>query len=83
MRTGFTDAQTWDPVSGITVKRTVSSSRRNQAIFSRDERAATSSVELRVSYRRGDLEGRTHALENVRIFLRFALNLMFGCLIPN
>lgn len=40
---GRTYAHTWDPVSGITVNRTCSSSRRSQAIFSRDERAATSS----------------------------------------
>lgn len=38
-------AHTWDPVSGITVKRAVSSSSRTQAIFSRELRAAVSSVQ--------------------------------------
>jgi len=44
-RKGFkkTHAQTWDPVSGMTVNRTVSSSSRTQAIFSRELSAATSS----------------------------------------
>ncbi len=36
-------AQTWDPVSGITVNRIVSSSRRTQAIFSRELRAVVNS----------------------------------------
>lgn len=40
----MTHAQTWDPVSGITVNRAVSSSRRTQAIFSRELSAATSST---------------------------------------
>ena len=35
-------AQTWEPVSGMTVKRTVSSSRRTHAIFSRELSAAMS-----------------------------------------
>lgn len=43
MRSTESEAQTWEPVSGMTVKRTVSSSRRTQAIFSRELRAATSS----------------------------------------
>lgn len=41
---GGTYAQTCDPTSGITVKRTVSSSRRIQAIFSREFNAAVSSA---------------------------------------
>lgn len=44
-----TYAQTWDPMSGITVKRAVSSLRRTQAIFSKDESAAVSSAEQKVS----------------------------------
>ena len=40
-----THAQTWDPISGITVNRTVSSLRRTHAIFSREDRAAVSSKE--------------------------------------
>lgn len=39
-----TYAHTWDPISGITVKRAVSSLNRTQAIFSNDERAAVSST---------------------------------------
>lgn len=38
-----TYAQTWDPMSGMTVKRAVSSLRRTHAIFSSDESAAVSS----------------------------------------
>lgn len=41
---GGAHAQTWDPMSGITVKRTVSSLRRTHAIFSRVESAAVNSV---------------------------------------
>lgn len=36
-------AHTWVPVSGIMVKRTLSSSRRTQATFPRDEREAVNS----------------------------------------
>jgi hypothetical protein len=41
---GRTHAQTWEPVSGMTVKRAVSSSSRTQAIFSSEESAAVSSA---------------------------------------
>lgn len=45
-----THAQTWDPVSGITVKRAVSSSRRTQAIFSSVFRAAISLLNVRMFF---------------------------------
>lgn len=41
-------AHTWDPVSGITVKRAVSSSRRTQAIFSSEFKAAISLLKVRM-----------------------------------
>lgn len=66
-------------MSGITVKRTVSSSRRTQAIFSSDESAATNSVEPRVA---SDVVGagfdEQGVLEKVRVFRRLALNLMLN-----
>lgn len=43
-------AQTWDPVSGMTVKRAVSSSRRTQAIFSRELRAPISLLNMRMFF---------------------------------
>lgn len=48
-------AQTWEPVSGMAVKRATLLSRRTQAIFSREERAAVSSGE--VVSRRGAQDG--------------------------
>lgn len=45
-----THAQTCDPVSGITVKRAVSSSSRTQAIFSSVFRAAISLLKVRMFF---------------------------------
>lgn len=43
-------AQTWDPVSGMAVKRAVSSVRRTQAIFSRELRAPISLLNMRMFF---------------------------------
>lgn len=79
MRSTEREAQTWEPVSGMTVKRTVSSSRRTQAIFSRELRAATSSggrLCQRRKVEKGDGMGwgGVGLLEKVRIFRRSVLN---------
>lgn len=43
-------AQTCDPVSGMTVKRAVSSSSRTQAIFSRELRAPINLLKVRMFF---------------------------------
>lgn len=64
-------AQTWDPMSGITVKRAVSSLRRTQAIFSSEERAAVSSTALSVRVRRLSRERMAYLKKYVYFLILF------------
>lgn len=63
-------------MSGITVKRAVSSSSRTQAIFSSELRAAVNSRWDDVSGGFHNANGRVSVLEKVRIFFNSVLNRM-------